>query len=601
MTKLDTSKTEWDLSPLLAGDDDPKIEEYRKAVTKAADEFVAKWKDRTDYLEDPKVLREALDDLEALERMPRLIGEAVYFHLRSSTNSSDPKIQAAKGRAEDFLKEIINKQQFFWLKVGKIEPKFQTDMLESPELKPHRHILERTFINAKYQLSEAEEKILLLKSSVANQNWSNMRSKLLAASERKVLQEDGSTKVISHSEIIQQMSSVNKKVRDSAAKAHNEILEQWIDVIETEFNSILEDKKIDDQLRGYIRPDQSRHVSDDIPSEVVDALIESISDTNHIPRRFYEIYAKLFGVAKIEYHERNVPYGEAAVKHSYGRSVELVSEVCQRLDDEFANVFKDFVENGRIDVYPRKGKRSGAFCMYHAPEIPPYVFLNHTGQVQDTSTLAHEMGHAINGELMRSTEDALNYGTPMCTAEVASNFLQGLVFDRLLEDADDEQRLSLLLGNLGESVAGIHRQAALYMFEQEAHRRFRKDGYLSKEDLGSIFKDKMEAYMGPAVEQSPGSQNWWAYVPHFRYYFYVYSYVCGDLIAAAMRSKVKKDPGFMKEVKTFFTTGRSKSPQQIFADMGIDITDKAFWQEGLEEIEKQLDETEKLAKKLGKI
>ena len=35
--------------------------------------------------------------------------------------------------------------------------------------------------------------------------------------------------------------------------------------------------------------------------------------------------------------------------------------------------------------------------------------------------------------------------------------------------------------------------------------------------------------------------------------------------------------------------------------MGIDITDKKFWIDGLEKIETLLKDTEKLAKKLGKI
>jgi oligoendopeptidase F len=39
----------------------------------------------------------------------------------------------------------------------------------------------------------------------------------------------------------------------------------------------------------------------------------------------------------------------------------------------------------------------------------------------------------------------------------------------------------------------------------------------------------------------------------------------------------------------------------IFAKLGIDITDKQFWDRGLDEIEKLLNDTEALAKKLGKI
>lgn len=53
---LAISKTEWDLSPLLSGDDDPKIELEQKTIVEDTQRFVEKWKPRTDYLQNPAVL-----------------------------------------------------------------------------------------------------------------------------------------------------------------------------------------------------------------------------------------------------------------------------------------------------------------------------------------------------------------------------------------------------------------------------------------------------------------------------------------------------------------------------------------------------------------
>ena len=44
-----------------------------------------------------------------------------------------------------------------------------------------------------------------------------------------------------------------------------------------------------------------------------------------------------------------------------------------------------------------------------------------------------------------------------------------------------------------------------------------------------------------------------------------------------------------------------QSPKNIFSNMGIDINDQTFWEQGLLEIETMLVETTALAKKLGKI
>jgi oligoendopeptidase F len=158
-----------------------------------------------------------------------------------------------------------------------------------------------------------------------------------------------------------------------------------------------------------------------------------------------------------------------------------------------------------------------------------------------------------------------------------------------------------MVSQLDDQIATIFRQIALYRFEQELHRDFRIKGYLSQEEIGKLFLKHMGAYMGPAVELSSGSQNWWVYWMHIRMFFYVYSYASGLLISKALQAKVREDKAFISKVKIFLSTGVSKSPKDIFSEMGIDITDRAFWYQGLDEIERLLQDTEDLAKKLSKI
>ena len=158
-----------------------------------------------------------------------------------------------------------------------------------------------------------------------------------------------------------------------------------------------------------------------------------------------------------------------------------------------------------------------------------------------------------------------------------------------------------MMQNLGNDVSTIFRQTSCYRFEQDLHVSFRHAGYLSKEDIGKIFQKHMAAYMGDAVEQSAGSENWWVYWNHIRVFFYVYSYVSGLLISKSLQASVRKDPKFIMRVKEFLAAGRSDSPRNIFKKLGIDIADKAFWEQGIAETAHLLDEAEALAKKLGKI
>jgi oligoendopeptidase F len=107
--------------------------------------------------------------------------------------------------------------------------------------------------------------------------------------------------------------------------------------------------------------------------------------------------------------------------------------------------------------------------------------------------------------------------------------------------------------------------------------------------------------MGPSVEQSPGSENWWVYWGHIRHFFYVYSYASGLLISKSLQKSVKEDPSFIAKVKEFLSAGLSDSPRNIFGGLGIDIADRGFWDRGLDEVERLLQETIALARKLGKI
>jgi oligoendopeptidase F len=54
-------------------------------------------------------------------------------------------------------------------------------------------------------------------------------------------------------------------------------------------------------------------------------------------------------------------------------------------------------------------------------------------------------------------------------------------------------------------------------------------------------------------------------------------------------------------VKEFLSAGLSDSPNNIFRGVGIDITDRRFWEKGLDEVETLLNETERLARKLRKV
>ena len=598
--KAKSYKYTWDLSPLFK--DEIYIGLHRVISEKVSYQFINKWKNRVDYLTNPNILRAALIEYSTLQKNIGLNYKEVYFYeLKSALDESNPEIKGHLNKAIELSQKIQNDIQFFEIRLSKIDITTQKIFLDDESLKEYKHFLERLFAQADHILSEPEEKILTLKSLPAYENWVKMLSGFLSKEEAVTLDVNNKKSKRNISELLALMNNKDKEIRDSAAVNFNKILDKHLEVAENEINSVLQNKKTDDELRKFERPDSGRHLSDDIETEVVNEVIKIVSDNFKISQKYYHLKAKLFKVDKIAYHERNVEYGSITNKYSFDESVEIVKKVTSELDNDFLQLFENFLSEKRIDVFPKKGKRGGAFCTHGLITDPVYILLNHNNQFDDVRTLAHELGHGINDELIKLKQNALNFGTPISTAEVSSTFFEDFVIEELMKDANEEVKLTLMMNKLNQDISSIFRQIAFYNFETELHSGFRKNGYLGKDEIGKIFQKNMSAYMGSYVEQTEGSQNWWVYVQHFRYFFYVYSYASGLLISKSLQASVKKDPKFILKVKGFLSAGLSESPKNIFAKLGIDITDKAFWEKGISEVNNLLLETEKLAKKLNKI
>jgi oligoendopeptidase F len=592
----------WNLNLLKSNDDNAVFLQERDIINKKYSTFIKNWEQNTEYLTNPIEFKKALDEYEELQKNYGSYGnESFYYSLRSSLNENDSLTRAKYNEIISLAKKLENSIHFFTHRIAKVDKETQKLFLNAKELKKHKHFLELLFADSQFLLSEEVEKVLNLKSKPAYSNWVTMTSTFLSKESVPLNDESGKRKSYSLEGILSLLNSKKKEVRDQAAASFNTILTKYIDVGEAELNSVLENKEIDDNLRRLKRPDELRHISDDIESSVVDTLVETVTEHNDIAHRYYKLKAQLLGQKKLEYHERNIEYGSINRTYSYEDSVHLVEKVFKKLDPEFAEIFLGFVNNAQIDVYPQNGKRSGAFCAHNLITQPTFILLNHTNQLNDVLTLAHESGHGINNELMKKKLHALDFGSPTSTAEVASTFMEDFVLQELLEQASPEERLSLLMTKLNSDISTIFRQIAAYKFEYALHEEFRKKSFLSKADIGSLFQKYMKLYMGDAVEQSAGSENWWLYWIHIRYMFYNYSYSSGLLISKSMQSSVKNDKTFIKNVKEFLSAGRSKSPKEIFMGLHIDISKKQFWIQGIKEVEKLLEETTTLAKQLHKI
>ncbi len=583
------------------GFDDPKLDIDMSERVQKTDEFCAKWLTRTDYLEDPAILAEALNDYNQYLTQGGTGGKPswylTYGYYLDMTNSG---LQAKKSLIEDIVKNNTNKIQPFALGIAKIKPELQSNFLASQDLANYKHYLEMSFAEAKFLLSDEVEKVLNIVSKSRVDNWDDMISSILSKDTIEYQYPAGNHRKITFEEAMSKLYGPDKAERDIVAGSLHTFMLKHMDMAIWELNSRMEADKAEMELRNYPRFDASRMLGDDVEPEIVDSLIDAVTSRFDISRRFYELKAKLFKQEKLAYHERSLPYGNLSSEFTYDQTVQIMDKITKQLDPEFNREFWEFVNEGRVDVYSKIGKYGGAFCSTNEGDYArSLILLNFTGNLNDVRTMAHELGHGINDELMHKNQLTLNYGNGFFRAETASTFMEDYALQEVASNlTSDTDKLALLMSIVGDSVGTVMRQTAGHNLQHKLFEAYVSTGFVSLEKTGTIMQAEMKAYMGDYVSYDQGSENWWVYWNHIREYP-LYSYVSGLLIAKSMQSMHKTDPSNMALIKQWFKTGGNMSPKESFAVLGIDITSKEFWLEGLNQIDILLIEAEELAAKLG--
>ena len=103
-----------------------------------------------------------------------------------------------------------------------------------------------------------------------------------------------------------------------------------------------------------------------------------------------------------------------------------------------------------------------------------------------------------------------------------------------------------------------------------------------------------QKYLGRIISMMEDDGYFFVSWPHLRYFFYVYSYAYGEIISKALYLKYKEDPAYMAQIEKFLHAGGSKSPENIFKDIGIDTSKPEFFIAGLKQIEKDVKALKKL-------
>ncbi len=585
--------TEWDLSPLVEGDDREGVQRQLDEATERAQAFAARYAGKVSVL-DAAGLAEAMHELAEINE---LVGRAgSYASLRFATDTADPPRGALLQLVQERATAIETLLLFFELEWAALDDEQAEALLADEQVEFCRHHLRSARRYRPHLLTEPEEKILAEKSISSQAAWSRLFGELVAA-----LRVDLDGDELTLDVALSRLQVPDRDSRRAAAEAVSAALELGLRTRAFIYNTLAHDKAVEDRLRSYPHWLASRNLANEASDESVMALIEAVRGRFDIPQRWYALKARLLGVERLADYDRAAPVLPEDVSYSFAEARELVLETYDAFAPQAGRVTRRFFDEQWIDAPVRPHKRGGAFCAYTVPSVHPYVLLNFTARRRDVLTMAHELGHGLHAALAQP-QGVFHQSTPLTLAETASVFGETLVFGRLLDAAtSDDDRLSLLAERIDGAIATVFRQMAMNRFEHLVHTGRRSEGELSAGRISEFWVQTQEELFGDSVQITDGYAMWWSYVPHFiNTPGYVYAYAYGQLLALSAYSRyLEEGDPFVPRYLELLAAGGSRSPEELGAIIGIDLADPGFWDAGLGLVEQQLREAEELVAARG--
>jgi oligoendopeptidase F len=587
----------WDLEPLVHGDGDAGAAPLLEQAGTQAAAFAERYAGRVSELE----ATELAEAMTALAELHDLVGRAgTYAGLRFAGDTSDPAAGALLQSVQERGTAIETQLIFFELEWAEAPDERAEELLGDPALEFCAHYLRTARRYRPHLLTEPEEKILAEKSVTGSSAWGRLFAELTSAVRVEL---PGEPEPVTLEVALSRLALPDREQRRVTAEAVTAALEPGLRTRAYLFNTLLQDKAVDDRLRAYPSWVAARNLSNEASDESVQALVSAVRARYDLPQRWYRLKAQMLGVDRIADYDRHAAVTDEDSVVAWGDAKGLVLDSYASFSPELASVAARFFDEHWIDGPARPGKRGGAFCSYAVPSVHPYVMLNYTGRRRDVLVMAHELGHGLHAALAQP-QGVFHQSTPLTLAETASVFGETVVFNRLLDQASSpESRLSLLAESIEGAIATVFRQVAMYRFEDLVHGARRGEGELAVERIAELWNESQTEMLGDTVEITPGYKSWWSYIPHFvNSPGYVYAYAYGQLLALSVYRRYQEEgEPFVPRYLDMLRAGGSLPPQELGELVGIDLADPGFWDSGLALVDEQLEAAEAAAREAGRL
>lgn len=584
----------WDLSSLYKDDEAWKADlPNLKPLVEEAASYKGK-------LKDAKTIREYLDLDQKLER--KLSDLFEYAQLRRCEDTRAADAQQMYAQIYGMYVQALSVTAFAAPEILSLPEDELKQIAEDPVLSDYHLIMQDLLLDKPHTLTADQESLLANFGEVFGAPG-NISETLMDADMtfEDALDSNGEKHPVTEAGYIELEGSEDRTLRENAFHSFYKSYKGHINTLAATYSAQVKASCAEARVRHYDSSRQMSMASEHIPEKVYDNLIEAVR--RHMPAmyRYVALRKRMLGVDELHYYDLYAPLVSGVDRqYSYETAQQMVLEAVAPLGEDYVSVVKDAFKSHWIDVYPNKGKRSGAFSS-GTYDSTPFILTNYTGSLESVSTIAHEMGHSMHTYLAKHAQPSQYADYTMFVAEIASTVNENLLVENLLSKTEDpKERLSLLNQYLENFKGTVYRQTMFAEFEKRAHEIGGRGESLDPQTLNAIYAELTRDYFGPDLVMDAEVQYEWSRIPHFYRPFYVYVYATGYSSAVALSEAIRKEGApAAKRYKEFLSMGSSLHPLDELAHAGVDMNTPEPIDEALTKFESVLDEAEKMADQLG--
>lgn len=543
------------------------------------------------------------EDLKAFlllnEKLSRKLGKLyIYAHMRSHEDTSNPEMQSLVNKIDPYSAEFSSYTAYFVpeilsLKEGTIE----NFINEDKDLKQYKIYFEMILNEKPHILSKEVESVLASVSDclgAPESIYSMLTNSDMTFGE--IVDESGRKVELTEGNYISFIKSKDRKVREAAFKLLFGTYKKYENTLATSLTSSIKNFVFESKTRKYNSSLEASLKPNNIPVEVYYNALKTVDENMDALHRYVRIKKKLLNLEEIHMYDLYVPVIECKKEHlEYKDAISLVEEGLKPLGKEYLDIFNEGINEGWIDVYENKGKRSGAYS-WGSYDTMPYVLLNYNYELNDASTLAHEMGHSIHSYYTRKTQPYIYGDYSLFCAEVASTTNEILLIHHLIEkETDKNKKLYLINQELEQIRTTVFRQLMFAEFELKTHEAIENGESLTSEVLCKMWKDINIKYFGEDMNVDEEISIEWARIPHFYSDFYVYQYATGYAAASSFANSIlSKGEEAVEKYKGFLKAGGSMYPIDTLKMAGVDMTTSKPLKDTLDRFNELLDMLEEI-------